>query len=383
MFKWKQKLLLFSLVTLAVFCLALPVGAAEVRSGDTITIPEGKLHGLLFAAGNRLTIDADVDGDVFAAGSSITINGTVNGDLLAAASSVFIAGRVTGNVRCAGSEIELKGEVGRNLSALGREVRLISRSQVKGDALVLAASADLSGTVDGQALGSGGKISINGPVGGDASFWGVDQLSLGPAAAIGGGLYYGSPNQASIAPGARIAGDTRWEQKPLRQEPTRREGFNWLGQLGWLAAGVLFWGVFTLLFPRLWERLGQVLRQSPGAALGWGLLLLLLTPLVMILFMVTVIGIPVSLLLAAAYLVMLYAAKIIVGDALGRYLAHSFGWASQAPAILLFLIGFLALVILTNIPVVGFFINLAVASLAFGAVALAFYHWRQPPRAAE
>ncbi|MDH7480216.1 MAG: hypothetical protein QHH02_09405, partial [Syntrophomonadaceae bacterium] len=129
-------------------------------------------------------------------------------------------------------------------------------------------------------------------------------------------------------------------------------------------------------------RYWNVYGRASALLLAAAVLLLLLAPLAMILFLATVIGIPVSLLLVAAYLAMLYAAKIVVGDALGRYLAHCFGWAGQAPALLLFLIGFLALVILTNIPVVGVFINLVVAGLAFGAVALAFYRWRQPPRAA-
>lgn len=383
MFNLKRSLLLLLVVCLITAGLAAPAGAVEVRSGQMVTVPAGRINGPLFVAGNNVVINADVEGDVFAAGESITVNGRIDGDLLAAARSIVISGPVAGDVRCGAQDVSFKGEVGQSLTAAAETVRVIETSRVNGDMLVFAANADLAGSVGGEVMGSAGNLGLNGQIGSDVTLWGVQNLNVSPTSTVGGSLFYRSEKEAAIPPEAKIAGGARWEQlvRPETRVPQRQEGFDWLGQLAWFAAGVLVWGVFALLFPRLWMHLSRVATASPGPALGWGLLALLLTPIAVLLLLITVIGIPLSLMLLIAYLTVLFAAKIIVGDAVGRYLSQHFGWGGAVPVILPFLIGYLALILLTSIPVVGFFIQLAAACLALGAVCLSFYRWRNEPPA--
>ena len=61
--------------------------AAEVRSGDTVTIGPNET----------------VTDDLYVFGNNVVVQGTVNGDVIAAGSSVTIAGHVTGSVMAAGS----------------------------------------------------------------------------------------------------------------------------------------------------------------------------------------------------------------------------------------------------------------------------------------
>jgi len=248
------------------------------------------------------------------------------------------------------------------------------------DALVFGRYMTLSGEVGRQYLGSGETIRINGQVGGDTHLWGVKELNLGPLAAIGGSLFYRSPAQAEVVPGARVSGATNWErlEQEVKKTPPIHQ-FNWPGALAWFAAGSLAWGVLSLLFPGIWSHLSRTVQHSPGPVLGWGLLLLLVTPLAVLLLLVTVIGIPLSLTLLAAYAVLLYAAKIIIGDAIGRFLAGRFGWEGRVHSIFPFLIGFAGLMLLTSIPVIGTLLSIVVASMAIGSVFLAVYRWRQRP----
>ncbi|MDF9409622.1 polymer-forming cytoskeletal protein [Pelotomaculum isophthalicicum JI] len=377
MFK-RKKWLVPALVLLVLLSLTAPALAVEIRNGDNVTIPAGALKGPLFVAGNEIVIDADVDGDVFAAGQTVIINGNVNGDLLAAARTIRINGEVGGDARCAAQDIDLKGELGQSLTAAASEVRQLDGSRVNRDALIFANQITVSGTVGRQYLGAGGTVRLNGAIGNDVNLWRVEDLRLGPAAVVGGNLYYGAPHEATVASGAQIAGTTKWEYLEPKT-PTQRQhrGFNWLGALAWFAAGVLFWGVLTLISPGIWNLLSQNMRQSPGHSFGWGLLLLLITPLVILLLLITVIAIPLSLILMAAYLILLYAAKIIVGDFIGRLLAARFGWAGRVNSILPFLLGFALLLLLTSIPIVGLLMSIATVCLAMGAAFLAIYHWRQ------
>src|SRR5438046_1366457 len=66
--------------------------AAEVRSGDTVTIgPNEVVTDDLYVFGNNLVIQGTVKGDVIAAGSSVTIAGHVTGSVMAAGSTLVIS----------------------------------------------------------------------------------------------------------------------------------------------------------------------------------------------------------------------------------------------------------------------------------------------------
>ncbi|OPX88488.1 MAG: Polymer-forming cytoskeletal [Pelotomaculum sp. PtaB.Bin104] len=372
--KWTVPAFIF----LIMFILTAPAVALEVVNGDSVLVPAGVIEGPLFTAGNDIVIDADVEGDIFAAGQTITINGRVNGDVLAAAQTIRINGPVSGNARCAAQDIDLRGELGQSLTAAGSEVRLLEDSRVHRDALVFAGQINTAGTVGRQLMGAGGTARLNGAVDGDVKFWGIENLSLGPAAVIGGNLAYGSPREATIAPGAKVAGTTVWErQEPKAPPQPERKGFSFIGALLWFAAGVLVWCIITLIFPGLWSRLSQTMRQAPGYSLGWGLVLLLMSPLVGIVLLITVIGIPLALALLVIYGALIYAAHIITGDAIGRLLAARFGWEGRVNAIFPFMLGLVLLQILTSIPILGWLAGLVAVCLAMGTVFLTIYRWRQ------
>jgi cytoskeletal protein CcmA (bactofilin family) len=378
--KLKKAVLLLA-VFLILIGMVSPAAASEAVSGEVVTVPAGSLKGPLFAAGNNVVINADVDGDVFAAGETVTVNGSITGDLLVAGRTLNINSAVTGDIRCAGSDINFKGQAGQSLTGMGSIFRGMESSRVNRDAVLLGANVESAGTVGGDLLGSAKNMSVSGTVGGDVKLWQVQELKLTPTAVVGGSLTYRSPTEAVVDPGAKINGAKQWE--PVAEPPAekRQEGFNWGGLIWGFAAGVLLWGVLALLFPRMWVRLSQVIESEPWPVLGWGLLVLLLTPLAIILFLITVIGIPISLLLLMIYLALLLASKVIVGDALGRLLSQRFGWFGKVPAILPFMIGFLVLKLLANIPVAGFLVSLVVMCIALGAVVVSIYRWRKPPAA--
>lgn len=61
---------------------AIPISAAERRSGDGITInSEEIINDDLYVSGNTITINGTIKGDVLALGNTITINGVVEGDV--------------------------------------------------------------------------------------------------------------------------------------------------------------------------------------------------------------------------------------------------------------------------------------------------------------
>jgi uncharacterized protein YjeT (DUF2065 family) len=228
-------------------------------------------------------------------------------------------------------------------------------------------------------LGAAQNFRLAGSIGSDLRLWEVNSLNLGPAAAIGGDLIYKSPQQAQIASGARVGGETRWEQgaaDPIKPQ----QQVSWPSLLMWFAAGVVLWGLGYLLFPSLWQGLASALEEAPGASIGWGILLLVATPFIFVILLITVIGIPVALILLLAYILLLYLSKIILGDILGRYLLRSFKWEGRFSMWIGFMMGFALVILLSKIPIVGILITLAAAIIALGCTALSIFDSRRRSR---
>jgi len=375
--KKRYKLLIIMVALLSLLCLAVPAGAMEFYNGDSVTLPEGKVEGPVFLTGNSIVINADVDGDVFAAGQTITVNGKIDGDLLSAGNIIRVNGTINGDARVAASNITVGGKIAGSLTAAASEIQILAGSQVNRDMVAAMRGLTVSGEIGRHLLGTGENIYLNSPVGGNVKIPSVGSLKVGPGGAIAGSLSYGSKSPAEIDPGSKIGGATDWKEIQPQERPQHREGINWLAQLALFASGVLVWGVFTLLFPPVWGTLSETINRSPWASLGWGVLALLVTPLAALLLLITVVGIPISLALMFAYAALLYAGKIVVGDAAGRFLSRRFGWENRVPGIVPFMIGLAGLILLTKIPIVGTIISIAVISLSMGTISLALYNWRK------
>lgn len=371
------------LLVLTVLLLGWTTAAAalETRTGDMVSVPAGDIRGPLFVSGNNLSVDANVDGDVFAAGSSITINGNVTGDVIAAGNTIVINGIVSGDIRTAGNNIDISGPVGGSITGAANSITLRDSSQVTRDVMMFGNSVTLRGPIQGQVMGSSNQFYLHGPVGGDVKIWDVQNLTIGPAAAIKGAVTYRSANPAQIDPAAQIAAINQLAP-PVRPETRMPDqipyAVGWTGTIVMVIAGFIIWGIFYLLFPQLFPRSDQGGYGSFLAKLGWGFLTLLVVPLAVVMIFITVVGIPLALLLLFIYILVLSLAKILAADYLVRILAERNGWNSKGVVIAAFLAILVILVASARIPVVGFGISLIIAALALGLIVTGIARRRQP-----
>ena len=137
-------------VMLLMILAAIPVSAAETRTGRDITIESGRvIDDDLYIAGASITINGTINGDLIVAAGMVTINGTVNGSVIAACGTFDMNGMVSGSVRCAGGTISISGEIGRDLVVGSGELVMTRTAQVGRDILVGAGTARIAGTVQG------------------------------------------------------------------------------------------------------------------------------------------------------------------------------------------------------------------------------------------
>lgn len=345
------------------------------RQGEKITIDEDEVFDRdFFAAGEDINVKGTVNGDLYIAGGNIVVSGKINGDVLVAGGQVEISGDVAGNIRAVGGNIEVQGMVGKNLTAVGGNIEVTNSANIIGSTVVGAGNVELNGPVGGNVVGGVGNLIITNAVGGTI-YTGVGQLQIGDGASVADVVYW-SDEKATVSSEATVSGnlDQRIPVESSRQ--TNREtrkvawtGFRFFSFLSMVVIGLLM----LRFFPGLLETGAGFIDKKPWQSLGFGFLKLILEPIVAIILMVTIIGLPIGIFLVFAYIIELYFASYMVANWVGRLIwgklskNESRYWA--------FVLGALVFVIVTSVPVVGGIVRFFSLLFGLGAILLLKYAW--------
>ncbi len=361
------------------FLTAAPVLAADLRSGDHITVASGEvIDDDLYVAGSDIIIDGTVNGDLLAFGNTITVNGTVNGNLLAAGQTISLNGNVSHSARLAGQTININGKVDGDLVVFSSELGISSQAEVGRDFLFGAGNVRADGVIGRNIKGGGGQVTLSDRVAGDVNLT-ADRLTLTPTANIEGNLTYISQNEADIQSGAQIGGETTHNiPEAKKPSPLSGVGGKIIGFLMTLMTGI----VIILIAPRRSASAADTIRNRPLASLGWGAVILFATPVAAIIACFTVIGIPVALIALVLYAIAIYISQIVVSLFIGRWIIGRFRETDSKGIMIGALAAGLAILsLLKLIPYLGFWIGLAVALFGLGAILLSETKIRNESRA--
>jgi cytoskeletal protein CcmA (bactofilin family) len=246
---------------------------------------------------------------------------------------------------------------------------VVPAGQTAGDVVVLDGAVQIAGRVTGDVVAVSGPVRLTGRIDGDLIAV-SDRATLGPSARVGGDLRYGDERPV-LAPGASVAGEVSNEDWA-----DAVNGWGWVSALAWWLAvsvsSLIVGALLVWLAPGALFAAERATRERLGVTVAWGLAIAIGVPLLAILALVTVVGIPfgVALLLAAIpVLLVAYATSAwIVGR---RVLRRSTSrWAAL-------LVGWAILRVLALIPVVGGLVGLAATVVGLGALAVAMWRARR------
>jgi cytoskeletal protein CcmA (bactofilin family) len=238
---------------------------------------------------------------------------------------------------------------------------LVDRGQTTKDVYVADGDVTVRGRVDGDIVVGDGDVTIRGDVTGDVITFG-GRATLGRRAHVEGDLRYGQ-DKPVVSPGARVDGDV----KKLKPDDVGG-GVLSFALAVWVAVTVsmlLLGLILLLLFPRAGEAAARVGRTRKGRALLVGLLTLIVIPVIGVLALITVIGIPLG---ATLLLLMLplWAISYVTGSlVVGRMIKKTGG------ALLAFIIGLVIVRVLALVPFLGGLVSFLTALLGLGALVVA------------
>ena len=295
----------------------------------------------VFDSGIYLVVDDDVqDEDAYVLADTARIAGVVDGDLVIAASNLTISGVVTGDVLIASSgSLVISGEVQGAVRGFAREVVIEETGTVGDDLAVAAVTIDVRGAVGRDAIVFGGKLTLtgsifrdlhgrfvkgdlNGAVGRNVDV-ATGSLDVGPRAMVDGSLLYRSNRNADVDPAAVVAG----QFERLSPRPS------FFVDVWWTLATIL--GIFAFVFTGLlllWLLPGTTslavlaIVGRPWRTLMFGLGVLVLVPVVVVGFAVSLVGVPCGRLTRGALL----AGVLLRPDSRGdRPRDEAAGWQGQ------------------------------------------------------
>jgi|GEM_PF-870820 len=358
------------------FCfVALPaiVFAAVVVPPSNISILEaGKtIDGFGFFAGNQIRVDGNVEGTTFVTGQDVTINGSINGDLFVAAQTISVNGTVSGNIYCAGQSLALNGQSTGDVFLGGQSINLEKGSRFGRDLFAGGATIMLNGSVQRDFHAGGGDVSINGTVGRDAKLEGGNIMILDQAV-INGNLFYKSDKEAVINSSSKIVGQTDWEYVDRVDRTPEKKVNKPIMALGVallnIASALLLWFIIRIWKPEIWKKTSETITLHPAKTLGIGTIALIVTPILSILLMITIIGIPIGVLLGIAFAISLYLSKLIVAVFIGSWMSTRFGWVEIHKGVWMVLLGLVILTLLGMIPILKLLVWLILVVTGLGAI---------------
>lgn len=320
-----------------------------------------------YGAGPRVEIRAAVNGDVVVAGQTVEIAAPVTQDITAAGERVLIDAPAGDDVRVAGREVRIGSAIGGHLVAAGEEVTLLPEARVARFARLFGRNLTLGGEIGGDLKVTAESVRVAGHVRGNAEIH-ARRLELLPGARIDGNLLW-SGVERRLEPG-QVGGEVIVKPQPPEREHHLARVIATVSTLFILALALVGLALL-LLFPRVAETLAATVWQRPWSTAGIGLAVLLLTPIVIVLLFVSVIGWLLALILLALWLVALPVSGLVGTYALAD---RVFGWQGRRPGRAvqagLFLLAIVVVGVLHLVPVLGWLLGLWLMLWGFGAMVL-------------
>ncbi|MFO0733199.1 MAG: hypothetical protein U0231_04090 [Nitrospiraceae bacterium] len=351
------------------------VGRSRLAAGQVV-------QGDYIAFGPQVRISGTVNGDLYAAGGEVVVDGTINGVVSASVGAVTISGAIAQDARVIGGQVTIGGTVGRNLAVAGGDIRLAESSRVHDNFVAAGGEVELAGHVGRDAKVAAGMLTIANGIEHDAVV-AAASIRLTQKAAVAGKLRYWSESAPAMDEGATVRGGL--VRRPLPEWWNGEYVRHGLAGIRFACVGISFVSTLILglllirLYPRFTGLVSVTISSRPLASAGWGIGAMVGLPILAVLCMVTLLGMPLGLVLFALYMVALYLARIYVMTWFGQLLLRR---PSDDPSLAApFVLGLLLYSVLSLVPYLGGVLTIGAVVIGLGSLLMTKSEWVSSLRA--
>lgn len=287
---------------------------------------------------------------------------------IAAAGPAFASTGQNGDQVCTGKNLTVSsGNTVRNVLAFGCNVTIENGATITNDVTDFGGNVLNQGTVDGSIIAFGGNITVasTGVVNGNLSTVGGNAVQE-PGATVRGNVRGGTNFTPPTAPPTPFFSRVFSTTFDLFRGIVTAIAFAALGAL------------VVIFAPEPTRRVGEAVQNRPWGTAGVGCLTLIVAPILALLLIITVIGIPIALVVGFAAIVGWVFGWIALGYLAGEKILQALKARDIVPVIAV-VVGVLVLMVIGLVPVIGWLISFLVGLAGIGAVVLTRFGTRAYP----
>lgn len=308
--------------------------------------------GDLYKSGGDIEITEAINGNAFISGNSVTVKGQIGGDLFVFANNLNIDGaQIYGNVFAVASNITLNGLI-YDLYGVCNTLNVPYNGTVYRDIKVMCNTA-----------------TIDGVIGGNVYITATQKLTLDADCMIYKDLNYSTPSEIEVKDGT-VQGNVNYSSSMVKANV-----MDYVMSFAYLIIFVLVvWLLMMFIAPKFMEKATRVGKEKILPSLGFGILGIILIPVVSILLMFTIVGMPISLALMAVYALLVAISFTVVTLTFANMLGNKIKFFSKFKNLIGIILISLILWTLTLIPYVGIFIKLIITIYGFGILMISIFN---------
>lgn len=300
--------------------------------------------------GNDVVLSDDVFGTSMIAGESTETTGDVQGINFMAANNIKFGGQSEYLV-CAGNSIKIGGRVLNDTFIAGNIIDIKSSALLERDVMIAGSDVEINGFIGRNVTIYAAKVVIDeASIGGDIKIYAEDVM-IGDSAKIMGSVSV--PKDAK----AKISSNVKNVVKTNAIHTEDVDVFmQFLVNKVWSFMGLtLVFAVLTLLLPNLFNKIQKKYEKvdfNQGVeSVTKGLVFLIIVPVLSIVCLLIPFGTPLSLIMLALYILMIYLSKVFFAYLLGYKIWQKY-FKGDINMLVVGLIGLLVLFVLDFIPII-------------------------------
>lgn len=356
-----------------VFCTAvimlLPVfvsAETAVRVSDSVSISDDQtVSGDFYGLADTLSLSGAISGDAYVVGGKLTTNGTIGADLFTISGVTEVHASVTDDVRIIGGDVTVAEYVGGDLFVLGGVLKVLSTATIEGNIFFYGGEAEINGSVGDSVIGTAEQIRIDGSVAGEVNVNVARSLVLGDRANIEGDVTYESTSDLVRAQNAIIVGDIV-HNTPQLGTPDPRDV---------LVPFLIYAFSSLIIYALLRKQVHSIAHATSRSFVRNGLIglgALFAFPMIIVLLLVTLIGLPLGLLSFFLFMSLLIISSLLVSAFVGIIAEKTFQKTTNLPLVWM-IVGIVGTELLLLVPLIGGVVFLMCLAAVIGTLLYSVY----------
>lgn len=346
--------------------------ASIIQTNENITINE-EINTNLYLVGGYIETNDYINGDLIAIGGTTNINSIVSGDITIISGESKLTKPTTRSAKIVSGSTIITENIDGDLIVIAGSVTIGENVEIKGDLIAIAQLIDIKGKIDGNVRIISTKASLhNCTVLGNASIKSNEIIFDNNFNVIGNLNYSSSDHIYQIE--KHVQGNTNYKQ-------IEEKGyFSVLSNKLWYGLTLIVIGIILIMvFPNFVQNSVMKINNQLGKTTLWGIICLILIPIIALILFITIIGIPLSLILIILYIISLYISPIFLALLVGSAIIPYKNSKSKKKLedkylknkmLLSLLLGLLIYILITSIPLLGGAVTFITIVIGFGALIL-------------